>query len=94
MGKLRIFMNGITSSNPVFILRLGLCPALAVSTSLDNALGMTAAAMFVLIGSNLTVAIIKKAVPAMVRIPTFIVIIATLVTIIHLSLLSPSLSAF
>ena len=94
MGKLRIFMNGITSSNPVFILLLGLCPALAVSTSLDNALGMTAAAMFVLIGSNLTVAIIKKAVPAMVRIPTFIVIIATLVTIIHLSLQAylPSLS--
>ena len=94
MGKLRIFINGITNSNPVFILLLGLCPTLAVSTSLDNALGMTAAVMFVLIGSNFTVALIKKAVPSMVRIPTFIVIIATFVTIIHLSLQAylPSLS--
>jgi electron transport complex protein RnfE len=95
MGNgLKTFINGITGSNPVFILLLGLCPTLAVSTSLDNAIGMTAAAMFVLIGSNITVAIIKKAVPSMVRIPTFIVVIATFVTIINLSLqaYAPSLS--
>ncbi len=90
----KTFIQGMTGSNPVFILLLGLCPTLAVSTSLDNAIGMTAAVMFVLIGSNITISIIRKAVPGMVRIPIYIVIIATFVTIINLSLqaYSPSLS--
>ncbi|MBA3046189.1 MAG: electron transport complex subunit E [Candidatus Thermoplasmatota archaeon] len=95
MGRvLETFINGITKSNPTFILLLGLCPTLAVSTSLDNAIGMTAAVMFVLIASNITVSIIKKFVPSMVRIPTFIVIIATFVTITDLSMQAylPSLS--
>jgi len=95
MGSgVRTFFKGMTASNPVFVLMLGLCPTLAVSTSVDNAIGMTAAVMFVLLGSNITISLIRRAIPSMVRIPTFIVIIATFVTIIHLSLQAfvPSLS--
>ena len=78
------FAKGIIISNPVFVLALGLCPALAVSNSLDNALGMSAGVLFVLLGSNIIVASIRKAVPNMVRIPIYIVIIATFVTIVGL----------
>lgn len=85
-GFIQIFINGITNTNPVFILLLGLCPALAVSTSLDNAFGMAWAATFVLIASNILISIIRKGIPAIVRIPTYIVIIATFVTIVHIIL--------
>jgi len=86
--------NGIIKSNPVLILLLGLCPTLAVSTSIDNAFGMTAAVLFVLISSNIIVSLIRKYTPKRVRIPVFIVIIATLVTIVDLSMQAflPSLS--
>ncbi|MCI2424478.1 electron transport complex subunit RsxE [Candidatus Acetothermia bacterium] len=89
------FSAGIIRFNPIFILLLGLCPALAVSTSLDNAIGMTAAATFVLLGSNIIIAVIRQYVPKQVRIPVFIVIIATLVTIVDLLLqgFAPALSA-
>ena len=80
----REFAKGIIISNPVFVLALGLCPALAVSNSLDNAFGMSAGVLFVLLGSNIIVAAIRKAVPEIVRIPVYIVIIATFVTIIGL----------
>ncbi len=78
------FTRGLVISNPVFVLALGLCPVLAVSTSLDNALGMSAGVLFVLLGSNIIVAAIRKAVPSMVRLPVFIVVIATFVTIVGL----------
>jgi electron transport complex protein RnfE len=78
------FAKGIIISNPVFVLALGLCPALAVSNSLDNAFGMSAGVLFVLLGSNIIVASIRKAVPDIIRIPVYIVIIATFVTIIGL----------
>jgi electron transport complex protein RnfE len=80
----REFAKGIIISNPVFVLALGLCPALAVSNSLDNAFGMSAGVLFVLLGSNVIVATIRKAVPNIVRIPIYIVIIATFVTIVGL----------
>ena len=87
MGETRkILKNGIMNSNPVLVLALGLCPTLAVSTSIDNALGMTAAVLFVLISANLIVSIIRDFTPARVRIAVFIVIIATLVTIVDLAL--------
>ncbi len=76
--------KGITTINPVFVLLLGLCPTLAVSTSLDNAIGMAGATFFVLFFSSLLISLIRKWVPEMVRIPTFIVIIASLVTIIFI----------
>jgi electron transport complex protein RnfE len=76
--------KGIVKSNPTFILMLGLCPTLAVSTSLDNAVGMTAAFVVVLVLSNILVSAIRNYVPDRVRIPVFIVIIATLVSVVDL----------
>ena len=85
MGKFwKEFAKGIIISNPLFILALGFCPALAVSTSVDNAIGMSVGVAFVLLGSNLIVSAIRKAVPNIVRIPVFIVIIATFVTVVNL----------
>ncbi len=79
-----VFKRGITVDNPTFCLLLGLCPTLAVSTSVINALGMGAAATFVLLGSNIIVSSIKKIVPKQIRLPCFIVVIATFVTIVEL----------
>jgi electron transport complex protein RnfE len=85
MGRFgREFFKGIVISNPLFVLALGFCPALAVSTSVDNAIGMSAGVLFVLLGSNLIVSSIRRAVPNIVRIPVFIVIIATFVTVVNL----------
>lgn len=78
------FTKGISVENPTFGLVLGLCPTLAVSTSVYNALGMGIAAAFVLLGSNIIIAMVRKAIPAQIRIPCFIVIIATFVTIVEL----------
>ena len=76
--------KGVLVSNPLFVLALGFCPALAVSTSMDNGIGMSVGVAFVLLGSNLIVSAIRKAVPNIVRIPVFIVIIATFVTVVNL----------
>ncbi len=78
------FVKGIIKENPTFVLILGLCPTLAVSTSLENAIGMGIAASFVLFGSNLFVSLIKKTIPEKIRIPIFIVVIASFVTIASL----------
>ena len=78
------FTKGIIISNPVFILALGLCPTLAMSDKLEKALGMSAAVLFVLLCSNIVISLIRKQVPNIMRIPVFIVIIATFVTIINL----------
>lgn len=75
------FAKGITIENPTFGLVLGLCPTLAVSTSVNNAVGMGAAATFVLFGSNTIISLVRKLIPDQIRIPCFIVIIATFVTI-------------
>jgi electron transport complex protein RnfE len=85
MGRFwKEFIKGFVVSNPLFIIFLGLCPALAVSTSLDNALGMSVGVLFVLLGSNIIIAAIRKIIPNIVRIPVFIVVISTFVTIINL----------
>jgi len=76
--------KGIIISNPVFILALGLCPTLAITNSVTNALGMSAGVIFVLLCSNIIISGIRKATPVLVRIPVFIVIIATFVTILSL----------
>lgn len=83
---LRNLTTGIWKENPIFFIMLGLCPALAVSNSLIDALGMGVSLIFVLTGSNITVSLIRKNVPAHIRIPVFIVVIATFVTIIDYSL--------
>lgn len=76
--------RGLYKENPVFRLALGLCPTLAVSTSAFNSIGMGAAATFVLLGSNIIVSLIRKGIPAKIRIPCYIVVIATFVTIVDL----------
>ena len=78
------FAKGIVISNPVFVLALGLCPTLAITSSLSNALGMSAGVIFVLLCSNIIISSMRKIIPDMVRIPVFIVIIATFVTILSL----------
>ncbi len=78
------FTKGITIENPTFGLVLGLCPTLAVSTSVNNAIGMGLAATFVLLGSNIIISSVRKFIPVQIRIPCFIVIIATFVTIVEL----------
>lgn len=77
------FLKGLFKENPVFILLLGLCPTLAVSTSVENALGMGLAATFVLLCSNALVSSLRKFIPGRIRIPCFIVIIATFVVIVE-----------
>jgi len=75
---------GFIRENPVLILCLGLCPTLAVTTSIYNAIGMGLAATFVLIGSNMVISLFKNLIPSKVRIPIYIVVIATFVTIVDL----------
>lgn len=75
------FFKGIIKENPTFVLVLGLCPTLAVSVSVINGIGMGIAATFVLLGSNIIISLIKNFVPDRIRIPCYIVVIATFVTI-------------
>lgn len=77
-----VLTNGIIKENPVLILLLGTCPALAVTTSAINGIGMGVSTMAVLLGSNIFIAILKKIIPDKVRIPCYIVVIATFVTIV------------
>ncbi len=76
------FTDGIWKNNPILVLMIGLCPTLAVSSSAFNSLGMGLAVIFVLTLSNLTVSILKPVIPENIRIPIFIVVISTFVTII------------
>jgi len=80
------FTKGIWKDNPVLVLLLGLCPALAVTNSVENGLGMGLAATFVLVMSNVVTSILRKVIPARMRIPCFIVTIAAFVTIVDLVL--------
>jgi electron transport complex protein RnfE len=77
-------IKGLWTENPIFRLVLGMCPTLAVTTSLENSLGMGLAATFVLVCSNVVISAIRNLIPAKVRIPCFIVVIATFVTIVDL----------
>jgi electron transport complex protein RnfE len=74
--------KGIIKENPVLILVIGLCPALAVSSSANDAFGMGVASMFVLVMSNLVISLLRKVIPSEIRIPIFIIVISTFVTII------------
>lgn len=100
MRTLMSLWSGVFRNNPIFRLVLGLCPTLAVTTSLENAIGMGLAATFVLLCSNALVSALRKVIPVAVHIPCYIVIIATFVTAIDLLLqaylpaLSQSLGIF
>jgi len=78
------FMRGITKDNPTFGLVLGLCPTLAVTTSVANGIGMAAGTIFVLVGSNLLVSVLRKEIPDTVRIPIELIVIATFVSIVDM----------
>jgi electron transport complex protein RnfE len=84
MNMFKEFWKGIKDENPIFKLALGLCPTLAVTSSIENAVGMGAATSFVLICSNIIISIFRNVIPDKVRIPAFIVIIATFVTLVDL----------
>lgn len=88
------FLKGIIRENPTFVLVLGLCPTLAVSVSLINGIGMGIAATFVLLGSNIIISLIRNVVPDRIRIPCYIVVIATFVTITEMTMkaYSPALN--
>ena len=94
-SKLNILTKGFFKENPTLILVLGCCPTLAVTTSVVNALGMGAATTFVLLMSNMLISALKNVIPDKVRIPSYIVIIATFVSMIDLLIQGflPSLSA-
>jgi len=84
MSAAKELLKGLWKENPVLVLMLGMCPTLAVSSSAKNALGMGVATTFVLLGSNVVISLVRKGIPAKVRIPCYIVIIAVFVTIVEM----------
>ncbi|MDD2292725.1 MAG: electron transport complex subunit E [Bacteroidales bacterium] len=86
MGKLKLISDGIIKNNPTFVLVLGMCPTLGTTTSAINGMGMGLATTFVLILSNIVISSVAKIIPDKVRIPSYIVIIASFVTILQLLL--------
>ncbi|MCH5311237.1 MAG: electron transport complex subunit E [Prevotella sp.] len=86
MNYIKILTNGIIKDNPTFVLLLGMCPTLATTTSAMNGMSMGLATMFVLICSNIVISLIKSLTPDKVRIPVFIVVIASFVTVLQMCL--------
>ncbi len=86
MNSLKLIYNGSIKENPTFVLLLGMCPTLATTTSAINGLSMGLATMFVLICSNVAISLIKNLTPDMVRIPVFVVVIASFVTVLQMCL--------
>ena len=85
MSKLSIVVNGLVRENPVLVLVLGICPTLAVSTQVENALGMGIATTFVFLGSNVAISLLRKIIPDTVRIPCYIVLIAGFATLVQMA---------
>ena len=86
MNKLKIFLNGIFKENPSFVQLLGMCPLMAVSTSMTNAIGMGLTATVVLICSNAVISLLRKIIPGKIRIASYIIIIAGFVTMMQMLL--------
>lgn len=84
MNNFKVLMNGVVRENPTFVLLLGMCPTLGTTSSAINGMGMGLATMFVLICSNVVISSIKNVIPDMVRIPAFIVVIASFVTVLQM----------
>lgn len=82
----QIFLRGIVKENPIFVMLLGMCPTLGVTSSAYNGLGMGVATLFVLLLSNIVVSLVKSQIPAKVRIPAYIIIIASFVTVVEMLL--------
>ncbi|MBP3519383.1 MAG: electron transport complex subunit E [Parabacteroides sp.] len=84
MSNLKILINGVIKENPTFVLLLGMCPTLGTTSSALNGMSMGLATMFVLICSNIVISALKNLIPDMVRIPAYIVVIATFVTVVQM----------
>ena len=84
MNNLKVLMNGIIKENPTFVLLLGMCPTLGTTSSAINGMSMGLATMFVLICSNIVISLLKNLIPDMVRIPSYIVVIASFVTLLQM----------
>ena len=84
MSKIKIITNGIIKENPVFVLLLGMCPTLGTTSSAINGMSMGLATMFVLMGSNVVISLLKNVIPDKVHIPAYIVVIATFVTVVQM----------
>lgn len=83
---MKIIMNGLITENPTFVLILGMCPTLATTSSAMNGLGMGLATLFVLVGSNMAIALLKNIIPDQVRIPAYVVVIATFVSVVEMTM--------
>ena len=84
MSNLKILMNGIITENPTFVLLLGMCPTLGTTSSAINGMSMGLATMFVLICSNIVISALKNVIPDLVRIPGYIVVLATFVPVVQM----------
>ena len=85
-SNLKVFLNGFIKENPTFVLILGMCPTLATSSSALNGLSMGLATAFVLLGSNVVISLLKNIIPDKVRIPAYVVVIATFVSVVEMSM--------
>ncbi len=83
-GFIQDIKNGLIDENPVFVMLLGMCPTIGITTAVINGIGMGLATTFVLLGANIVISLLRNVIPDEVRIPSFIVIIATFVTIVDL----------
>ncbi len=83
-NNIKVFFNGLIKENPIFVLLLGMCPTLATTSSAINGMSMGLATMFVLTMANMVISLLKNFIPDMVRIPAFIVVIATFVTVVEM----------
>ena len=83
-SKFKILVNGLITENPIFVLTLGMCPTLATTTSAINGMSMGLATLFVLVGSNVVVSMLKNIIPDKVRIPAYVVVIATFVSVVEM----------
>ena len=83
-SKVKIILNGLITENPIFVLILGMCPTLATTSSAINGFSMGLATSFVLIGSNVAISLLKNQIPDKVRIPAYVVVIATFVTVVEM----------
>lgn len=85
-SSLKVLLNGLFKENPTFVLILGMCPTLATTSSAKNGLSMGLATTFVLLGSNVVISLLKNIIPDNVRIPAYVVVIATFVTVVEMSM--------
>jgi len=85
-SNLKVLMNGLVKENPTFVLILGMCPTLATTSSAINGMSMGLATLFVLVGSNMAISLLKNIIPDQVRIPAYVVVIATFVSVVEMTM--------